>query len=172
MTILLIGFTAGHVLLQIGYKSFNVGTAATQLQQKVRIALETMIRELQETSVDTIVIEGPAISFASARDADDNFSTTESGAPDWRKAVVYFLDAESNTLYRYEEAKENWSANFNPTIAFDAGEEALEQIASTVKAITFQLSPDNLLSITITLTEDAQGEGVPEEITTAVKPRN
>jgi type II secretory pathway component PulJ len=202
VSISFIGFTAGYLLLQSGYNSLNIGTAVTKAQQEVRMAFETMIKELQETSADTIVlqetsadtvvIEGAsdAISFASARDANNNFSTTESGVSDWRKAVVYAWDSESNTFYRYEEDKVDWTTNFDPEIAFyryeaakenweanpnfdedypfDPNEPDLKLIATSVKALKFQLFPSNLLSVTIIFVKTPEGEGM-EELTTAIR---
>ncbi len=172
MGISLIGFTAGYLLLQTGYKSLNVGREAAEAQQKVRIAIETMIQEFQETSADTVWVTGDVISFASARDADYNFATNEDGTPDWQKAVVYFRDAESDTLFKYEEAKDDWTANFDSSFAFEAEEGALKKMATSVNAITFQLSPNNLLDVTIEFIKDAEGEGMPEELTTAVRLQN
>ena len=172
MSISLIGFAAGYILLQSGYKSLNVGKEAAEAQQKVRIAIETMIQEFQETSADTVWVTGEAISFASAKAADYNFATNEDGTPDWQKAVVYFRDAGSNTLFKYEETKDDWTTNFDSSFAFEAEEGALKKMATSVNAITFQLSPNNLLSVTIEFIKDAEGEGMPEELTTAVRLQN
>jgi prepilin-type N-terminal cleavage/methylation domain-containing protein len=137
MAVTLIGFAASYNLFQLGYKYLNLGTDVTQARQEIRMAVENIVKELQETAGSTVWVGDEAISFASARDANNNFSTiTEPpenrGKPNWQKAVVYFRDAgwnyhkdaPWNALVRYEEAKTDWEANFNPEIAFDRYEEA------------------------------------------------
>ncbi|MBC8234583.1 prepilin-type N-terminal cleavage/methylation domain-containing protein [bacterium] len=162
----LIGFMASYSLLQLGYKYFNLGTDVTQAQQEARMDLETMIKELQETSAGTVWVTDEAVSFASARNDNNEFLTiTATENPDkekpyWQKAVVYFRDAESNILFKYEEAKEDWSTNFNPSLA--VGAENLKEIATSVTSIVFQFS-GNLLSITI------QGENTFGELTTTIQ---
>lgn len=166
MAVTLIGFAASYSMFQVGYKYFNLGTDATQAQQKARMALETMIKELQETSAGTVWVTDEAVSFASARNDNNEFLTiTATENPDkekpyWQKAVVYFRDAESNILFKYEEAKEDWSTNFNPSLA--VGAENLKEIATSVTSIVFQFS-GNLLSITI------QGENTFGELTTTIQ---
>jgi len=166
MAVTLIGFAASYSMLQLGYKYFNLGTDVTQAQQEARMALETMIKELQETSAGTVWVTDEAVSFASARNDNNEFLTItapenpDKEKPYWQKAVVYFRDAESNILFKYEEAKENWSENFNPSLT--VGAENLKEIATSVTSIVFQLS-GNLLSITI------QGEDTFGELTTTIQ---
>lgn len=169
MAVMLIGLTASYTLFKLGYKYLNLGTNVTQAQQGARMAFETMIKELQETSANTVWVADGAISFASARDESNNFSTTAEEKPDWKKAVVYFRDAESNILYRYEEAKDDWSAKFDPSLA--VGAENLKEIATSVDSMVFQLD-SNLLSINITIMEDTQEGIASEELTTAIRLQN
>lgn len=196
MAVMLIGFAASYNLFQLGYKYLNLGADVTQARQEIRMAFENMVKELQETSSDTITIptntividrtepeddivieSGQAISFASARywDPDkqkNKFSTIanppDRGKPNWQKAVVYFRDAESNTLYRYEENRpiEYWSTKFNPSL-IDV--ESLKEVAKSVTSMVFddsRLESDNLLSIT------SQGESALEVLTTTIKVQN
>ena len=169
LAISLIGFIGGLTLYSSGAKTLKVGRASTEIQQGARKALETIIKDLQETTISTIDVSVPyAIRFASAQNAG-SFALNSDGTPDWKNAVVYFLDTASNTLCRYIEAKDDWSTGFDTASAFDAVNP--EQLVPHVTNLEFSLV-GNLLSMTIEMSDTTESVPISKELTTQVYVRN
>jgi type II secretory pathway pseudopilin PulG len=182
-TISFIGVSAGFIILSLGYEQLDFGRNATKAQRQAGFALERMVRELKETGIRTINpdqsnIDSEAfatdiISFASARDDDNNFLTDDDGMPDWINAVVYFRDEDSNILYKYKEAKNDWSTNYSINVFNPLEASGKEQIAHSVTDIKFWFSGDRLLNIKITVSLNSETEDSCEcVLTTQVKIRN
>ena len=183
-TISLIGLSAGVIVLALGYKHFNLGRHVAQ-EQKARIALEKMVRELQETGIFTINPDSSVIyseensssiiSFASARhDETNEFLTDQNGMPSWINAIVYFRDATSNTLYRYKEPKTYWGTNYDVS-GFDPSlTEGSEPMAQFITDLKFWFSDDELLNIKMKIALASEEEESPYELTlnTTIKIRN
>lgn len=182
MSISFIGLAAAGTLLLLGYKHFYFGQNVARVQQRARIAIERMVQEFQETGVSTIdpdpsSIMNPEnssniISFASARDDNGIFLIDENGMPDWVNAIVYFRDADSNTLYKYKEAKTDWGTNYDVS-GFEPPSEGNELMATSVTGAEFWLSGDNLLNIKIKIVLNPEAENPSEEEwITAIRLRN
>jgi len=180
----LIGLSAGAAILLQGYKHAAFGQNLAKVQQQARITLEKMVKEFQETAIGNIdpdpssidsVNPSNIISFASARDDNNNFLIDENEMPSWTNAIVYFRDADSNTLYRYKEPKTDWDTNydvsgFNPS---SIAEEDKEPMATSVTGVEFWFSGDNLLNIKIKIALDPEAENPSEkEWITTIKLRN
>ena len=195
LMISLIGLTGGLVLYRSGQQVVNTIHTTNELQLGVRKAFGTMIQELQETSADTIDLrvrrqsdsrlssgnppQNPArdrsgrqrianaISFASAREGT-RFVYNPDGTPDWKYAIAYFLDARTNTLYRYVVPKDNWETRFNTASAFRAVN--LEPFVPDITNLEFQLT-GNLLRITIESSRDVQSAESSAPLTTKLTTR-
>lgn len=151
MAIASIGFTGGLTLFRGVQNTLNVVTTTSQMQQGIRKGFETMTQELQGTSVNTIDISVPyAICFASAVE-NTGFALNGDGTPDWKNAVVYFMDEETNMLCRYVEAKDDWTTGFNTEAAVQLPNP--EQLIPDVADLQFQLT-GNLLSITMKISKE------------------
>lgn len=182
MTLSLIGIASVTTTLILGYRYFYLGNDITQIQQRAGIALEKMVKELRETSMDRIEPNPDSInseenssniiSFASARDENNNFLTDAEGMPDWTKAIVYFIDTDSNVLYRYKESKDNWDANYDIS-GFDSSTVSGEKsLVTSVTGLKFWFSGNNLLNIKIEVLLDSEIQQSSLELTTAIKIRN
>ena len=113
MALSVIGLVGGLTLFQGVNNTLNVVTTTSEMQYGIRKGLETMTQELRRTSVNTIDISVPcAISFASAEDGT-GFALNDDGTPDWKNAVVYFMDEQTNMLCRSVETKDDWTTGFN-----------------------------------------------------------
>ena len=165
MSISLIGFSSGFVVMMEGYKHLNLGQGAARVQQQAEFAMERMVKELQETAVSTIapdpgVIDteensSDIISFASARDDNNNFLTGGDGMPNWVNAIVYFRDEESNKLYRYKQMLNTYDyGSFDPQLA----KEQSEQMATSITNIKFWFSSDELLNIEMEVALNSEAE--------------
>lgn len=142
LAISMIGLAAVYTLLFQGFRYLSAsndagGIGAMANRSRLRIGLERMISELRESSIDTVEISpsGDAMSFASHRGIDGR--PTDDGS--WAKAVVYFL--HEGKLYKYEEEKTDWSANFDPELVFQGEREgSWVEIARSIELLRFERS--------------------------------
>ncbi len=167
-----IGFIGGLMLYRSGHRVLNISRATAEIEQGSRKALETMIQELQETTIDSVDVSVPqAISFASAWNSG-TFASNIDWTPDWKQAVVYFLDTSTNTLCRYVAPKDDWSTGFNTASAFSATN--IERLVPDVTRLEFAWV-GNLLRITIETSKNVQTAdlgNVSEALTTQVAMQN
>jgi prepilin-type N-terminal cleavage/methylation domain-containing protein len=182
MSISLIGFSSGFVVMMEGYKHLNFGQGAARVQQQAEFAMERMVKELQETAVSTIAPDPSVInaeenssniiSFASARNDNTNeFETDDNtGMPIWSNAIVYFRDEESNKLYRYKQMLNTYDyGSFDPQLA----KEQSEQMATSITNIKFWFSGDELLNIEMEVALNSEAENPHETVlATTIKLRN
>ncbi len=151
MAIASIGFVGGLTLFRGVQNTLNVVTTTSEMQHGIRKGFETMTQELQGTSVNTIDMSVPyAICFASAEDGT-GFALNDDGTPDWKNAVVYFLQSETNMLCRYVEPKDDWMTGFDTGAAVQLPNP--EQLIPDVSDLQFQLT-GNLLSITMKISKE------------------
>ncbi len=151
MAIASIGFAGGLTLFRGVQNTLNVVTTTSEMQHGIRKGFETMTQELQGTSVNTIDISVPgAICFASAVE-DTGFALNGDGTPDWKNAVVYFLQSGTNMLCRYVEPKDDWTTSFDVGAAVQVPNP--EPLVPDVTDLQFQLT-GNLLSITIKISKE------------------
>ena len=144
----MIGLMAIYTLLFQGYRYLDTSEGGINMgvimnRSRVRLGLERMLSEMKESSIDTVEISGTgdAISFASPRGLDGTPTTDGS----WAKAIVYFLSQDK--LFKYEEAKTDWSANFDPTLVFqDDRESSWVEIAGSIDELRFE-KPANTSSV-------------------------
>jgi prepilin-type N-terminal cleavage/methylation domain-containing protein len=156
LAISLIGLTGGFTLYRSAHQTVNATQTAAEIQSSVRKVLELMAQDLHESSVDTIDLSvSGAISFASARNAN-SFVSNSDGTPDWKNAIVYFVDDETNTLCRYVEAKDDWSANFNTASALTSDD--VEQLTPHVTGMSFTLN-DNVLTVALAFSKHIESAG-------------
>jgi prepilin-type N-terminal cleavage/methylation domain-containing protein len=178
----LIGFSAITAILMLVYKNSHLLETVDQVQQQTNIALEKVVKEFQETAVgnmdpDPSSINSEAnssdiISFPSARDDNGNFLLDGNGKPDWTNAIVYFRDAGSNALYRYRDAKDDWSTNYAVS-GFNRQVAGRELMATAVTDVEFWFSGNNLLNIKMTIALNSEAANpTEEEFITAVVIRN
>jgi hypothetical protein len=137
LSIGVLSLTVGFMLLEMGYKYLDHGMTLSAVQRDSRIAMERMFKDLQESKANTVTIGTGAksISFVSARNVSGVFQFTTSGAPSWQKAVVYYWDSNAKKLYRYEEAKTDWSSNYDPDSAI--GNANAQEVIPNVEALQF-----------------------------------
>lgn len=158
-----IGITGSFVLYRSGLQLLDVTQATGETNQSIRKGFETMILEIQETSVDTIDTSIPhAISFASARQSDV-FQIESDGTPIWQNTVVYFLDPGTGTLCRYVTAKSNWATKFNTVSVFEV--ENPQQLVPDVSDLTFTLN-GNLLAIGMQISKSVRSADSSDPLTT------
>ncbi len=167
MAIASIGFVGGLTLFRGVQNTLNVVTTTSQMQHGIRKGFETMTQELQDTYVNTIDISvAGAISFASAVE-EAGFALNSDGTPDWKNAVVYFLNTQTHMLCRYVEAKDDWTTSFDTFAAIQVPNP--EPLIPNVADLQFQLN-GNLLLITIKVSGDSAD--MSQTLTTQIYLRN
>lgn len=154
MTVALISLIAAYALVLAAGRHHRASAEMTDMYSYSRLAMERMVRDISETSNETVTVRttyvnsldyvrDDAISFASARDEDGRFQLASYGAfdfmrPVWQKAIVYYLLEDENngngengyskTLYRKEVFWDDWGAdtgNYDPTLAMDTNGEVI-----------------------------------------------
>lgn len=102
-------------------------SAAVLNQQRARNALETISRELRESSPQYVWATGaisffdPIIIFLTPRDQNKKFELDENGKPEWKSAIMYRLNWNSKGLYKYQTydpAILSWLENGNVLLGF------------------------------------------------------
>jgi prepilin-type N-terminal cleavage/methylation domain-containing protein len=149
MTISLIGLAAGVAIFTMGNKYFYVEKNFAEVHQQARMAIETMVKELQRASASTII---PSLNDISGQENSTGIIIFASAAG----PISYFRDANSNILYKTSFAGQ-------------------EPMATSVNSVEFWSSGNNnsLLNIKITIALDFGAENPSEvELTTIIKPRN
>jgi hypothetical protein len=137
-----------------------------------------MVREFQETEIDTVSIDSgnPSnhiISFASARDDFNNFQIDDNGNPIWQYTIFYcrgeHLGLNPNTLYRY---KEDWvTGEQSPLEAMTTDDD--DDDDAFVTGLEFWFSDNNLLNIKVKVVLNPEVDNPSEEeFITAVTIRN
>lgn len=166
MAIAVIGALAGLTLYRYGHETLNTVNASNEMQQGIRKAFETMVQEVQETSISTVDASvSNAVSFASAWDSG-SFQKNSDGTPDWKYAVAYFWDSGTNMLCRYTEWKDDWTAPFNTSAVF--GTPNPERLIPNITDLQFVLN-GNLLEMSLATSKDGS---TPIQITTQIYMRN
>ena len=154
----LIGAMGGYALLTSMNSTRVENTAVIVAQGEARNILERMTRELRESSPEVVWprynTNGEKynwVYFLTPRNADREFMINTEGEPEWQRGIQYWLNWNSNTLYRYrfyltfDPYTNDWSDWFN-----------FEMVSENVEELTFSRD-DDMFTINIRTFSDSDG---------------
>ncbi len=158
MAIGLIGVMGGYALLTSMNSTRVENTAVVVAQGEARNILERMTRELRESSPEAVWprynTNGEKynwVYFWTPRNADREFMINTEGEPEWQRGIQYWLNWNSNTLYRrrfyltFDPYTNDWSDWFN-----------FEMVSENVEEMTFSRD-DDMFTINIRTFSDSDG---------------
>ena len=157
ISVALIGALGGYTLLANVRGTMAGNTAAIEAQQDARNIVERIARELREASPeklwpDRMMYEGSDyIIFYTPRDENAKFIVDDQGKPEWRRAVAYIIDSESNEIHRHQ-----LYMNDSPDITYDTYQ--FEVIAKNVEQLSFTQARDMVAVYVRTYTDRGEGE--------------
>lgn len=144
MAIGLIGAMGGYALLISMNSTRTENTAVVVAQGEARNILERMTRELRESSpevvwpqFDTNGTEYNWVYFLTPRNADREFIINTEGEPEWQWGIRYWLNEDSNILYRFQ-----FYLNFDPDTDDWSNWFQFEAVSENVEKLTFSRDDD------------------------------
>lgn len=144
MAIGLIGAMGGYALLTSMNSTRTENMAVVEAQGEARNILERMTRELRESSpevvwpqFDTNGTEYNWVYFLTPRNADREFIINTEGEPEWQRGIQYWLNEDSNILYRFQ-----FYLNFDPDTDDWSNWLQVETISENVEKLTFSRDDD------------------------------
>ena len=144
MAIGLIGAMGGYAILASMDSTRVENTAVVVAQGEARNILERMTRELRESSpevvwprYDTNGAEYNWVYFLTPRNADREFIINTEGEPEWQRGIQYWLNKDSNTLYRFR-----FYLTFDPDADDWSNWFQFEIVSENVEELTFSRDDD------------------------------
>lgn len=151
----LIGVAGSYSLLASMNSTRTENMEVLQAQQEARNIMERMTRELRESSPevvwpqyypDIVLPEGDTedgetswVYFFTPRNINREFIVNAEGEPSWQRGIEYWLDWNTNILYRFQ-----FYLNFNPAVDnWDTSDwYTFEEISKNVEKLTFKREND------------------------------
>jgi len=155
----LVGAMGGYSVLTSMNSTRVENTAVVEAQGEARNIMERMTRELRESSPEVVwprYTDYPDydiehVYFFTPRNADREFIINSEGEPEWQRAVAYWLNIETNSLYRFQYYL-TWEPDLDDWFHF-------ELISENVEQLIFSRT-DDMITINIrTFTDSAGGLG-------------
>lgn len=104
MSLLTLLLTLSWQVLKPSLDVWKVNAARADLEQTAVVLQHRIVRELVQSSRDSIttISSPPAVSFLSFDDSTSSAYDASSGKPTWRKFVIYYVDTDNRIMYRKE----------------------------------------------------------------------
>lgn len=156
----LIGVAGSYSLLATMNSTLTENAETLQAQQEARNIMERMTRELRESSPEVVWPDGYTengetywVYFFTPRNINREFMVNAEGEPSWQRGIKYWLDWNTNILYRFQ-----FYLNFNPAVDnWDTSDwYTFEEISRNVEKLTFKRDND---MFTISLRTFANSDG-------------
>lgn len=142
----LIGVAGSYSLLASMNSTRTENMEVLQAQQEARNIMERMTRELRESSPEVVwpqdFMEDEETSwvyFFTPRNINREFIVNAEGEPSWQRGIEYWLNWNTNILYRFQ-----FYLNFNPAVDnWDTSDwYTFEEISKNVEKLTFKREND------------------------------
>jgi len=178
----LIGVAGSYSLLATMNSTRAENTEVLQAQQEARNIMERMTRELRESSPEVvwpqyhpdIILEGTYwVYFFTPRNTNREFMVNAEGEPSWQRGIEYWLDWNTNILYRFQ-----FYLNLNPAVeGWDTTDwYTFDEISKNVEKLTFKRENDMFTIHLRTFTDSENGVGNVArsyaDLSTTIKLRN
>lgn len=185
----LVGVAGSYSLLATMNSTRTENSEVLQAQQEARNIMERMTRELRESSPEVvwpqhhpgmIFPDGYTedeetywVYFFTPRNRNREFMVNAEGEPSWQRGIEYWLDWNTNILYRYQ-----FYLDANPTTEGWDTEDwyTFEEISKNVEKLTFKRKNDMFTINLRTFTDSDGGLGNVArsyaDLSTTIKLRN
>lgn len=87
-------------LLMLGKTNWQAGVDRSCCRQSLETAAEKIATDLRNSTPGSLVVQSGTLSFITAENDEGVFQTNAAGDPDWRRAVVYYVDGDANLRLR------------------------------------------------------------------------